>query len=443
MHKKLKNNCSPGYDGITAILLKKLNYAINKPLSMIFNISLASGAVPSAWKKSIITPIFKKGDKSCANNYRPIALTSIACKLMESIVKDDLLRYLRNNHLIYPKQYGFLPKRSTSAQLLSYFNEVSAFMLDGSQVDAVYLDYSKAFDSIVHDKLLFKLQKYGITDNLLEWISSFLVGRLQTVKVNNNFSDWSPVLSGVPQGSVLGPILFLIYINDLSTSCPDLKSFYLFADDGKWFASIKSLNDCITFQKSLDSICNWSNLWQLSLAPDKCQVISFSYQPASFTYNYSVNSIPLVRVTDVVDLGVKFSQNLSFSPHIKDMCNKARRKASIILNCCKSQNKLILFRAFTTFVRPILDYCSNLWSPFRKSEIDLIESVQKRFSKRLSGMANLQYSERLRLLETETLEQRRLKSDLCMYFKIIFELVDLLAENFFVIRNGITRNNRF
>jgi len=158
-------------------------------------------------------------------------------------------------------------------------------------------------------------------------------------------------------------------------------------------------------------------------------------------YDYTINSIPLLRVNEIVDLGVKFSPNLSFSPHIKETCNKARRKASIILNCFKSKNKFVLFKAFVAFVRPILEYCSNLWNPFRKSEIILIESVQKRFTKRVNGMTGLQYAERLQLLEAETLEQRRLKSDMCMYYKIIHELVDLPIDEFFFIRNGVTRNN--
>jgi len=362
---------------------------------------------------------------------------------MESVIKDRLLAYLCTNDLIYSKQYGFMKKKSTNAQLLRYLNEISSIMLDGSQVDSVYLDYSKAFDSrpIVHTKLLFKLQKYGISDNLLVWISSFLSDRMQTVRVNNSYSEWTPVLSGVPQGSVLGPLLFLIYINDLGTSSPDLQSLYLYADDAKCFAGIKSLNDCVNFQRSLDSISNWSNLWQLNLAAEKCQIISFSYHTASFIHNYYLNSMPLIRVNEIIDLGVRFSQNLSFSPHIKNMCNKARRKAAIILNCFKSKNKVIMFKAFTIFVRPILDYCSNLWCPFRKTEIDLIESVQKRFSKRLNGMAEFQYSERLKILNSESLEQRRLKSDLCMYYKIISGLVDLPVDDFFFIRNGITRNN--
>src|SRR5438132_201271 len=282
---------------------------------------------------------------------------------------------------------------------------------------------------------------YGINNKLLTWLTSFLVDRVQTVREGGSYSDWSSVLSGVPQGSVLGPILFIIYINDLSSSCPDLHSLYLFADDAKCFASIRSSSDCLLFQSSLDSITNWSNLWQLNLAADKCQIISFSYLKASTSYNYFVNAVPFIRVNEVVDLGVEFSQDLSFSPHIKDVCSRARRKASIILNYFKSRNRMVLFKAFATFVRPLLDYCSNLWCPFRKSEIDLIESIQRSFTKRLNGMTELQYSERLTLLGTESLEKRRLTHDLCMYYKIIFELIDLPIDDFFCFRTGITRNN--
>ena len=408
---------------------------------MLFTLSMASGMLPSDWKKSLITPIFKKGDKSSAKNYRPISLTSIVCKLMESIVKDQLLSFLNKNDLISSKQYGFMPKKSTNAQLLRYFNDISSHVTYGCQVDSVYLDFSKAFDSIVHAKLLFKLEKYGVTGNLLLWLSSFLVDRLQSVKVSYNYSDWSPVLSGVPQGSVLGPILFVIYINDLCTSCPDLTSLYLFADDAKCFRVITSLSDCDNFQKSLDGIADWSKLWQLNLAADKCQILSFAHHKAPFIYNYSINSMQLLRVNRVIDLGVTFSEDLSFSPHIRDMCNKARRKAFIILNCFKSKNRATLYKAFAVFVRPALEYCSNLWCPFRKSEIDLIESVQRRFTKRLNGMKGMQYSDRLQCLGAESLELRRIKIDLCMYYKIIFGFVDLPAEDLFCIRNGITRNN--
>ena len=156
---------------------------------------------------------------------------------------------------------------------------------------------------------------------------------------------------------------------------------------------------------------------------------------------YTLNTLPLLRVTDILDLGVKFSHDLSFSSHITTMCNKARRKASIILNCFKSKNKDILFRAFNVFVRPTLDYCSNLWSPYRKCEIDLVESVQKRFTKRLYGMNELQYPERLQILGAESLELRRLKADLCMYYKIIVGMVDLPVDEFFFFKQGVTRNN--
>ena len=335
-----------------------------------------------------------------------------------------------------------MPKRSTNTQLLRYFNELSSNIVEGCQVDSIYLDYAKAFDSIVHSKLIFKLKNYGVSCNLLEWLSCFLIGRLQSVKVGNSFSEWSPVSSGVPQGSVLGPILFLIYINDMNFSCPELKTLFLFADDAKCFAQIKSISDCDNLQKSLDSISQWSNTWQLSLAAEKCQMISFTTNKVvPLKYCYAINSVPLLRVNDIVDLGVRFSNDFSFSLHIKDTCNKARRKASIILNCFKSKNKDMLFRAFKTFVRPTLEYCSNLWSPYRKSDIDLIESVQRRFTNRLNGMVGLQYADRLKSLDTESLEQRRIKADLCMYYKLVVGLVDLPIDEFFVFKSGITRNN--
>lgn len=361
---------------------------------------------------------------------------------MEGIVKDHLMSYLNKNQLIYHNQYGFLPRRSTNTLLLRYFNELTSRLEGNCQVDSIYLDYAKAFDSIVHSKLLFKLGKYGVSGNLLAWLSSFLNDRFQSVKVNNSYSNWSPVLSGVPQGSVLGPILFLIYINDLNTCCPELKTLYLFADDAKCFSIIKSVSDCDAFQMSLDSISVWSNNWQLTLAADKCQIISFSLNTVPlFDYTYQINSIPLLRVKEALDLGVIFSHDLSFSSHIKVMCNKARKKASIILNCFKSKDKDILFRAFVAFVRPIVDYCSNLWSPYRKSEIDLIESIQKRFTKRLFGMGGLPYSDRLKVLGTVSLERRRLVDDLCMYYKIFTELTDLLVDEFFILKQGVTRNN--
>src|SRR5579872_7559421 len=194
--------------------------------------------------------------------------------------------------------------------------------------------------------------------------------------------------------------------------------------------------------KSLDAISLWSSHWQMSLAAEKCQIISFANSKVlSIDYKYFLNSLPLLRVTDVLDLGVRFSQDFSFSSHINDKCNKARKKASIILNCFKSKNREMLFRAFVVFVRPILEYRSNLWCPYKKSEIDSIESVQRRFTKRLSGMAGLQYSERLNILRIESLEQRRLKADLYMYYKIIAGLVDLPIDEFFLFRGGITRNN--
>ena len=439
--KKLKSNSSSGYDGLPPSVLKHLNNFLAGPLAYIFNLSLSTGELPADWKKSIVVPIFKKGSKNIIKNYRPVSITSVVCKLMERIIKDNIISYLYQHGLLSNNQYGFLPRKSTNLQLLEYFNKISTQTSHGCPVDSVYLDYSKAFDSIVHSKLIYKLAQCGISDNLLNWISLFIINRFQSIKVRSALSNWTIVLSGVPQGSVLGSLLFVIYINDLCQFSKNLDTLYLFADDAKCYAIIKSQSDCLAFQKALNDIVSWSDLWQLDLAADKCKIVSYVDHTDIITFDYSINSVPLVRVTEIIDLGIKFSNDLTFSSHIDDICCKARQRASIILNCFRSKDPATLLKAFITFVRPILEYCSNLWNPYKKSDIDKIESVQRRFTKRLNNMHDLQYTKRLELLGLDSLETRRLKADLYMYFKIIKNLTDIPLSDFFKIRTGSTRNN--
>ena len=403
---------------------------------------MSSGSMPSIWKCSIVCPIFKKGDKTAPTNYRPISLTSIVCKLMESIIKDDLLYYFRSNSLISPNQFAFLPKRSTCSQLLKFSNNISSQMASNTQIDTVYLDFSKAFDSIVHSKLLFKLEKYGVSNELFLWLQCFLSNRIQCVRVKNKVSSWAEIKSGVPQGSVLAPILFNIFINDIdNVENGDPNQFYIYADDVKCSFAVNSVADCISFQKTLDSISKWSCKWQLNLAPNKCTTMSFCYNNPPISFNYTINQQLLPKIDKITDLGIVFSRNLSFDDHIKQICCKARKSSAIILNCFKSRNRLLLFRAFTTYVRPILEYCTNVWSPYSLKNINLIESVQRKFTKRLQGLKDFSYSERLAHLEAESLELRRLRFGLIMYHKIIHGLVDLDFENFFCLKTSNTRSN--
>ena len=234
----IKENSSPGPDGIHPNILKECADHLSHPLYCLFRDSLNTGIIPDIWKTANVTPIYKKGSKSDSLNYRPVSLTSVVCKVLERIIRNRIMEHLDRNNLLSPQQHGFRSKRSCLTQLLEYFQEVHDYLdeIETCGVDAIYLDCKKAFDTVPHKRLLIKLRAYGITGNLLKWIESFLTNRTQRVVINGVHSDSLPVLSGVPQGSVIGPRLFLIYINDLLDSLTSKGK--LFADDSKVFRKI-------------------------------------------------------------------------------------------------------------------------------------------------------------------------------------------------------------
>ena len=213
--KKLSERSAPGLDGVPAVLLRKCAESISYPLYILWRISFYSGIVPSSLKEGVITPIFKKGNKSDCGNYRPVALTSHIAKTFERIVAEELVAYLETEELLSANQHGFRKDRSCSSQLLQHHYSVLRMMEEGNDVDIVYLDFSKAFDKVDIGLLLYKLKALGIKDPLFTWIQDFLLGRRQRVAVNGHLSRWSTVVSGVPQGTVLGPILFLAHVTDI------------------------------------------------------------------------------------------------------------------------------------------------------------------------------------------------------------------------------------
>ena len=259
---KLKTDTSPGPDQIHPKILYEIRNEIVEPLTYIFNKSLSESELPSDWKNATVVPIFKKGKKNMASNDRPISLTSVICKLLEKFVRDKLLDHLIQNNLICEEQFGFIPGRSFSLQLLDIMEIWTKSIDEKIPVDVIYTDFAKAFDTVSHQELLYKLQNLGITGKLLKWIQNFLYNRKQQVKVKNSISQWQSVCSGVPQGSVLGPILFVYFINDLPSNVTN-NCIRLFADDAKLSGTVKNYTD----------ILYWTENCSLNLNIDKCKVL--------------------------------------------------------------------------------------------------------------------------------------------------------------------------
>jgi hypothetical protein len=258
--KELKAHKSPGPDGIHPRVLKEACTSLAEPLSLLFQKSLTTGQLPKEWKTGTISAIFKKGRRDQASNYRPVSLTSVICKVMESILREYIMTHLLDKNLISDRQYGFVPGRSTLLQLLTCLDHWTEAIEDGCVVDVIYCDFMKAFDRVPYNFLLEKIHGYGIQSEIYGWIKDFLRERMQQVRVDNHLSKWYPVTSGIPQGSVLGPLLFVLFINDLPDHVKASET-YLFADDLKVFKRIKpgqEDRDCTKLQDDINRIKSWS-----------------------------------------------------------------------------------------------------------------------------------------------------------------------------------------
>jgi hypothetical protein len=416
---KLKPTKAPGPDGLHPRVLKELRNTIVSPLYEIFVKSVKEGEVPAAWKKAHVTAIFKKGKKSTPGNYRPVSLTSIVCKMLETIVRDQMCKHMKDNNLFSDLQYGFMEGKSCALQLLEVMQRWLEVLDSGEAIDIVYLDFRKAFDTVPHERLLKKLECYGFTGPLLAWVRSFLTDRSQRVIINGEKSEWSSVTSGIPQGSVLGPILFVLFINDL----PDMLKccVRLFADDTKVFKNIKDLSDTEALQEDLDKASDWSDAWLLRFNASKCKVMHIGRINPGVSYNMREGGkqIPVEKVTQEKDLGVIFDPELKFRHHINSVVNKANKISGLIKRTFDYLDQETIVRLYKTLVRPHLEYANAVWNPYHKKDIDKLEGVQRRTTKLVKELKDLPYADRLRALDLPTLVYRRKRGDMIQVFKIM------------------------
>lgn len=419
--KELNISKSPGPDNIHPRMLKELANELSRPLEIVFSQSIMEGKLPEDWKKADITAIHKKGDKHNAENYRPISLTSVCCKIAERIIRDKMEIYLESNNLLSKKQFGFMKGKSTILQLLRVLDDWTEAMDARLPVDVIYTDFQKAFDSVPHGGLLQKLTSIGINGKLHSWIQSFLTNRKQRVKIKGIVSDWVDVLSGVPQGSVLGPLLFIIYINDiveeLNCNC------YLYADDMKMYKILKSEDDCCCLQKNLNNVVKWSDKWKIRLNIAKCKVLRLNGNTKLDTPLYTITVNGLTKALEITeeekDLGVKIDSHLSFENHFADVINKANKIVGILKRNFKDLNYSSFSALYKALVRSHLEYGQSVWSPYKLKHIDALEAVQRRATKIIPSLRRLSYAERLRKLSLPTLAYRRLRGDMIELFKMV------------------------
>ncbi|BHF83520.1 hypothetical protein SprV_0902666300 [Sparganum proliferum] len=357
----LNESKSPGPDDIPPKLLKELAAELAKPLSMLFQASFEAGCLPADWKSARITPLHKGGSKASANNYRPISLTSICCKLMEKIIKRELMRFLEQHNLLSDAQHGFRSGRSCVTNLLNCLERWTRSVDEGNALHVVYIDFKKAFDSVPHQRLLHKLSRIGVRGNLLKSIQSFLLDRTQTVYVGGQQSMEVAVESGVPQGSVLGPTLFIIYINDCvrEMDC----GVAMFADDIKLWSIIRTADDEEHLQANLNRLQQWSKDWLLPFNEKKCNILRVGRARSPNHMAYCLNGIPLQEVDSQKDWGVWITTSLKPSLHCTKIAKSAMSVLYLVKRTFSAFDEDCFAKVFRTFVRPQLEFAIQAWRP--------------------------------------------------------------------------------
>lgn len=420
--KKLKPKRSAGPDGIPCYIFKACKEILIYPLLIIFQKSLELGVFPKKFKSTRVTPIHKKDDKTIVNNYRPISLLNCIAKLYEFVLYDKIYEHVKN--IISPKQHGFFRHRSIETNLATYVNKIQLAFEAGEQVDTIYTDFAKAFDKVNHDILLSKLLLFGLSDHLVNIISSYLINRMQFISYYGTNSKPFLATSGVPQGSNLGPLLFLIFVNDLpqkiSTDC------LLYADDLKLFKQIDNINDSLQLQKDIDIICDWSVQNKLPFNVNKCSIMTYSRAKNPKLHVYTMKGSILKRNKEIKDLGILFQPDLSFKNHVDCITSRSYKLLGFIKRATYDfKNIQVIKNLYNSLLRSHLEFGSAIWNPSIKNLKQIIETIQNKFIKYIyykkhnKSPGFVHYEPFRREFDIPKLEHRRIQRSLIFLYKIL------------------------
>jgi uncharacterized protein (DUF934 family) len=434
---------APGPDGIPTKILKDFATELAPKFAKIYNASLLTGVLPREWKHANVVVIHKKGKRTDPTNYRPISLLPVCSKILERCIYNQIIPHIRPH--ISKFQHGFLAKSSTSTQLISFFNIINNYLDNREEADVIYFDLSKAFDSVPHPPLISKLQSFGINGNLLNWFENYLSERCQRVVLDGKSSLWKKVTSGVPQGSILGPLMFLMYINDLPDELSEGTLCGIFADDTKIARKIETEEDSEILQEDINSLQNWGDSWGLTFNSRKCKHlrVSTSYIPPSTTYY--LDEEELETVDEMVDLGTTVRSDLKWSRHITDMCKKAEGRLWLVIRTLGFYSPICAKKAaYIAMIRSILEYNSPVWNPRYKNLLKSIEDIQRKATnyilnnERYDHPHHINYKQRLLTLNLLPTSYRREILDITLLLKSLHGStnLNLIDQVRFIERSG-------
>jgi len=425
---ELRATAASGPDGFPSILLKQCKQELAVPLSILWNKSMETSYIPSSLKLNLITPNHKGGSKSIAANYRPVALTSHLIKIYEKVLRKKIAAFLASNDLFNKNQHGFRSGRSCLTQLIAHHDHILSLLEEGLNVDVVYLDFAKAFDKVDHNLVLKKAQAMGIDGQLLSWLQEFLQNRTQSVVVNGKVSTPRPVISGVPQGSVLGPLIFLILIADIDEDI--LHTLVAsFADDTRATKGLKSELDAADLQNDLFRIYQWSENNNMQFNAVKFELIRYGKNTKlKESTSYVAPNWDLLKEKEhVKDLGITMSNDCSFKVHINNTIESAKRISLWILRTFRTREITPMLTLYKSLVRPILEYCSALWAPVSKGEIQRLEEIQQSFLRKIKGLSP-DYHKALKDIKMYSLERRRERYVILHVWKMLEGIVPNLGD---------------